>query len=143
MKNAVIVAVMLLANLFTYCYAQDVRVSINNQNATNNGGGFTINGIPSSEDIGGVDVQGVAKCDGRNGTYYKNAHAVFTNYNDFTVTVLFKDATYDRVYTIVLRKDETKDVNLYTLSTIPRSEPEPDEPCSIDVGGMIVRKLGQ
>lgn len=53
----ILITAMLFAGLFTYCYGQDVRVNINNQDYSTNNGEFKINGISSSEDIGGVDVE--------------------------------------------------------------------------------------
>lgn len=71
------------AGMFGFGYCQDVRVNINNQEATTKEDcAFRINGICSSEDIGGVDVsfEFIEDC----------TWAVFTNYNSFPVTVLYK-----------------------------------------------------
>ena len=138
MKKLLMVAVMLFAGLFTYCYGQDVNVNINNQDYSASNGEFKINGISSSEDIGGVDVQFV-----KVGNYkYDNIEVIFENYNTFPVTVLCK-ASYkfstsstaeklEKTYNIVLgtRGKKVVDVGTGDIST-----------CSVE--GMIVRKVGQ
>ena len=84
---------------------------------------FYINGIPSTQDIGGVE----AKVERRN----RNDYAVFTNYQSFTVTVLyqvlfgsFKDpAKFSGSF--VLTSGETKSILvtsdfIYEIATITR-----------------------
>lgn len=78
-----ILCIAAFAGMFTLGYCQDVKVNINNQEATTKEEcPYRINGICSSEDIGGVDVQ-IEYID--NTTW-----AVFTNYNSFPVTVLYQ-----------------------------------------------------
>ena len=71
------------AGMATLGYCQDVNVSINNQEASTKKEdcAFKINGICSTEDIGGVDVE-IQYSDG-------TTWMVFTNYNDFSVSVLY------------------------------------------------------
>ena len=143
MKKVLMVAAMLFAGLFTYCYAQDVRVNINNQDYSSQDCEYKINGICSSEDIGGVDLQEYIKYDLSNGYYYKCIYASFTNYNEFTVTVLFKDGYYGGVSSLILRKNETKEQYLFPLSHTPYSSPEAPSPYPVNSAGLIVRKLGK
>ena len=72
------------AGMATLGYCQDVNVSINNQVASTKKEdcAFKINGICSTEDIGGVDVE-IQYSDG-------TTWMVFTNYNDFPVSVLYQ-----------------------------------------------------
>lgn len=137
MKKILMVAVMLFAGLFTYCYGQDVKVNINNQDYSTNNGEFKINGISSSEDIGGVDVQFV-KAESHQ---YDHIEVIFENYNTFPVTVLCKTSykfdprsteKHEKTYSIVLgtRGKKVADVGWGSIST-----------CSVE--GMIVRKVGQ
>lgn len=139
MKKMVIITAMLFAGLFTYCYGQDVKVNINNQDYSSNGDcDFKINGICSSEDIGGVDVQFKIVEDHNN---CDDLGAVFNNYNKFPVTVLCKvsykfmwnsSKTEEKTFNIVLEEQGRKVVNFDcgSIST-----------CSVE--GMIVRKLAQ
>ena len=73
----------------SFCNAQDVKVNINNQDATvTDDCAYRINGICSSEDIGGVDVE----------MFYNNGVKMrLTNYNSFPVTVLWS-LEYKRNY---------------------------------------------
>ena len=83
MKKALLL--IAFAGLFTYGHCQDVNVSINNQDATTNSKqecAYRINGICSTEDIGGVDVEII-------GEGY-DVYAIFKNYNGCTVTVLYE-----------------------------------------------------
>lgn len=72
---------LILAGMSSFCNAQDVKVNINNQDATvTDDCAYRINGICSSEDIGGVDVE----------MFYNNGVKMrLTNYNSFPVTVLW------------------------------------------------------
>lgn len=68
-------------------YSQDVKVNINNQDATaTENCSYRINGICSTEDIGGVDV------------IIDDFDAVFTNYNSYPVTVLYECVYSDDSY---------------------------------------------
>ena len=69
---------------------------------------FYINGIPSTQDIGGVEAQ-TKYMDG-------NKYAIFTNYQSTTVTVLYqllgtyRDNEYEVIGSVVLKSGETKKV---------------------------------
>lgn len=113
-----------------FAYSQDVKVNINNQDATaKDDCPYRINGICATEDIGGVDVDVPHNC-----------YCIrLANYNNFTVTVLFVynqgrgvqyDVSYDRIASVVIKANETKDYYYY----------EGYKPV---IKGMIVRKLAQ
>lgn len=145
MKKVILIAAMFFAGLFTYCYGQDVKVNINNQDySSNKDCEYKINGICSSEDIGGVEIQGKLKWDYNSSYdgYLRNTYAVLTNYNPFTVTVLFEYG-YNEVHSLVLRANETKEVFAYNGGSTVYSKPEPSQSTSFSIKGMIVRKLGQ
>lgn len=75
---------------------------------------FYINGIPSTQDIGGVENEAVDLFF-RDGSGY---HVYFTNYNSSTVTVLYQitfgDKELTRIGSVVLKAKEKKDVLLRT-----------------------------
>lgn len=129
MKKILMVAAMLFAGMLTYCYGQDVKVNINNQDYSTNNGEFKINGISSSEDIGGVDVEFIDN-------HFDSFSVKFTNYNPFPVTVLaivsyrFTGAWSDRTINIVLKTNGTKEIELAGSG------------CIGQIKGMIVRKVG-
>ena len=131
--------------LLCFCYigyCQDVKVNINNQEQTGNADcPYRINGICSTEDIGGVDVQFYFNkvddwCDQWN--IRGNTYALFTNYNTFPVTVLF-EITYGsgendiRKGNIVLGIEGSKQIDLYSRTY--------DYTRLCNVKGIIVRKL--
>lgn len=143
MKKNLLVAVIFTVGLFTYCFGQNVNVNINNQDYSQTKDcDFKINGICSSEDIGGVDIQGLEKYDevGPN-QYYINLYAVLTNYNEFPVTVLID--FYGDVKQATLRKDETKEVFVSYASSDMKTSYRPPRETGISYKGMIVRKLGK
>ena len=146
MKKMFLIAAMFFAGLFTYCYGQDVKVNINNQDySSNKDCEYKINGICSSEDIGGVEISGKVKWEyeeryGGNNYYYNNRYAVLTNYNSFTVTVLYEDV-FDDVNSVVLRANETKEV-LWSSGREADSEPKRSSSFNFPLKGMIVRKVG-
>ena len=116
-------------------YSQDVKVNINNQDATvGDDCPYRINGICATEDIGGVDTE--FKGDYASG-YYWNNRIVFTNYNSFPVTVLWKvDYTGNKSYSgktgsIVIGVEGVKEVQLN------------DYYGNWSLSGLIVRKLAQ
>lgn len=126
------------AGMISIGYCQDVKVNINNQEATaKEDCPYRINGICSTEDIGGVDVQFLfgkeEKC-----TWGCN-YAIFTNYNTFPVTVLYEiewrigSSVKSKTGSIVLGVDGSKRIELedYGDDLSPRSS----------VKGIIVRKL--
>lgn len=76
----------LLLGLCSFGYSQDVKVNINNQDATTKDDcPYRINGICATEDIGGVNVDFIYKKD--EGGYFC---MVLTNYNSFPVNVLWQ-----------------------------------------------------
>lgn len=142
------------AGIFTSGYCQDVKVNINNQEATTQEDcKYRINGICSTEDIGGVDVEIVAeKSDpGCQSDCKYHFYAVFTNYNESTVTVLYEIGSCDVLYgvydpvepdtkdgttgSVVLKADGSKKIKLHSWG--PRS----DLAQKFYIKGMIVRKL--
>ena len=146
MKKVFMVTMMLFVGMFTYCYGQDVRVNINNQDATNNDCGYKINGICASEDIGGVEIQGLVKYEKR--TIYEKTkycsmqYALLTNYNDFTVTVLVEFYAFG-IHSIVLKKNETKEFFLGNFGSVTFTTSQPSYTNQLQTKCMIVRKLGQ
>lgn len=76
MKKLLMVAAMLFAGLFTYCYGQNVNSSI----TYGHHGEYYINGICSDKDIGGVECVVNDCC--------VPAKVEFTNYNIMSVTVI-------------------------------------------------------
>ena len=82
---------------------------------------FYINGIPSTQDIGGVEA--LPKY------YSSQAYAVFTNYHSLPVTVLYRviySGQYQKIGSLVLNSKETKEVyiahcpTIYEIATITR-----------------------
>lgn len=146
MKKSLLVAIMLFAGMFTYCYGQNVRVNINNQDySSNKDCEFKINGICSSEDIGGVEIQGLVKFEMSTvyeGEYSLVQYAVLTNYNDFTVTVLVDSYEYG-IFSVVLKKNETKEHFVGYRGGGTTKQPSSSYKNQMSIKGMIVRKLGQ
>lgn len=137
----ILITAMLFVGLFTFCYGQDVKVNINNKDYSSNGDcDFKINGICSSEDIGGVEIRGLIKtirfaaADG----YGLHTFAVLTNYHDFPVTVLVQ-FTHNSIQSIVLKKNETKEIDLGVYDSTPEYHAPVET--SMPIQGMIVRKL--
>lgn len=67
---------------------------------------FYINGIPSTQDIGGVEAQPKY-------INYDDYYAVFTNHHSFPVTVLYRviyGNGYQKIGSLVLSSKETKEV---------------------------------
>lgn len=79
----------LLAGMCSFGYAQDVKVNINNNEATiKEDCAYRINGICSSEDIGGVDVEMSNSWKDAIGNE-RGLVLKLTNYNSFPVTVVW------------------------------------------------------
>lgn len=146
-------------------YSQDVKVNINNQEASiTDDCAYRINGICSSEDLGGVDVEIVFE-DGI-------TWAVFTNYNTFPVSVLYEvsylgydacakydDTSEDRIRTemnfgvgdgvcgnIVLGVSGSKKLKLAQhsyFSSDGKATRIVDVSCQYSIKGLIVRKLSK
>ena len=138
----ILITAILFIGMLTYCYGQDVKVNINNQDYSTSNGEFKINGISSSEDIGGVDVQFNETANSNGCT---NLYVVFKNYNAFPVTVLCitnyqNSAGYycnSKTHNVVLGINGTKQIKLNRFDCENRG---------INTGtveGMIVRKVGQ
>lgn len=120
------------------CYSQDVKVNINNKDATmEDNCPYRINGICATEDIGGVNVD----------IYFDKQEygnvALFVNYNNFPVSVLWQ-LTY--MHNGSSRNDEVKtgsmvldvrDKKVVYISNINY------EASHWSVTGLIVRKLVQ
>ncbi len=129
----------LLSGICYFGFCQDVKVNINNlEQIGNDDCPYRINGICSTEDIGGVDVQFSCDCNnyGEGHTY-----AIFTNYNTFPVTVLYELVVYGTKETgtivgtsIVLGVDGNKRIKL-------TDQEGPDVSSYIGLKGIIVRKL--
>lgn len=95
--------------------AQNIIIQQNNNSGSNttsnHDNGYYINGISTSQDIGGVDVEFVDDPE----NYYANKYLKFTNYHNFPVTVIFEVEDYQRggsyekvTGRITLRANETK-----------------------------------
>ena len=81
----------LLLGLCSFGYSQDVKVNINNQDATTKDDcPYRINGICATEDIGGVNVDFVEVKEIENDIYYYCSYMVLTNYNSIPVNVLWQ-----------------------------------------------------
>lgn len=113
------------------CYGQDVRVNINNQDATKTDDcPYRINGICSSEDIGGVDFE--VKTEG------DKVSLVLTNYNTFPVTVLME---YEYYHPHVWFKETTSVV--LGVNGVKKIAEGNSSYRDYRLVGMIVRKLAQ
>ena len=95
--------------------AQNIIIQQNNnsssQSTIRNSNEYFINGISTSQDIGGVDVEFIDDPE----NYYANKYLRFTNYHNFPVTVIFEVEDYQRggsykkvTGRITLRANETK-----------------------------------
>lgn len=127
----------------TYANSQNIIQITNNGTISQKDCGFKINGICSSEDIGGVSLEGLSREVYGSGPWANGiTNAELKNYNNFTVTVLIKflfdsysqgGATYeDEVYQVVIPSNETKKVQLKRGNC----------PSCYSLQGMIVRRLG-
>lgn len=114
MKKLVLVLVAMFPLL---CFSQNIIVANgNNSNTSNNQDQeecpYRINGICSTEDIGGVDIRFEYVKDGVITTSSNDyVHLVLENYNNFTVSVLVEYTTqYSGPYieNYVLKAGETK-----------------------------------
>lgn len=132
----------LLLCLCSLGYSQDVKVNINNQDATiKDDCPYRINGICATEDIGGVNVDFIEEGDSWPFISY---YIVLTNYNGFPVNVLwqieytgdYKDCDYynNNIKTgnVVIGATGEKKISL-------------DRDCYLKwtLKGLIVRKLAQ
>lgn len=141
-----ICTLIVLLGFIIYGNAQNIVQITQNSNTTTTTkeSGFTINGISSSEDIGGVSLEDISRKALDDG-YFSNGitSAYLKNYNNFTVTVLFKllfDSSSkvrnnpiekEEVYQVVIPANETKAVPLKHCNC----------PSCYSLLGMIVRRL--
>ena len=140
-----IIAILFFCGMMTYANAQNIIQITNNGNAstaTHDDCGFKINGICSSEDIGGVSLEDISREDFGGGPFSNGVtRAYLKNYNNFTVTVLMQ-FTFDsysqggstcvkEVYQVVIPSNETKSVQLNHCNC----------PGCYSLNGMIVRGL--
>lgn len=100
----------MLLGLCSMANCQDVKVNINNSEATvGDDCPYRLNGICITEDVGGVDTEIVYANDG--------IWAVFMNYNSFPVTVIYlirnsRDERYEKTGTIVLGSEDSKKIKI-------------------------------
>lgn len=125
------------------CFGQNIIQITNNGNqSTTSDCGFKINGICSSEDIGGVSLEGISREDFGGGPFSNGiTRAYLKNYNNFTTTVLIQlvfDSSskggslyVEEVYQVVIPSNETKAVELKHCNC----------PSCYSLQGMIVRRL--
>lgn len=140
-----IFAILFFWGIMTGATAQNIIQITNNGNestTTQKDCGFKINGICSSEDIGGVSLEGISR-EALSEGYFTNGitRAYLKNYNNFTVTVLMQlvfDSSskggslyVDEVYQVVIPSNETKAVELKHCNC----------PSCYSLEGMIVRRL--
>lgn len=117
----------LLLGLCSLGYSQDVKVNINNQDATTKDDcPYHINGICVTEDIGGVNVDFI--------TENITAYMVLTNYNSFPVNVLWQ---------IEHTSGGIKTGNVVIGATGEKKIPLNGSSSSWNLNGLIVRKLAQ
>lgn len=141
MKKVLIITFLL--GMVICANSQNIIQITNNGTTSQKDCGYKINGICSSEDIGGVSLEGLSRDVYGSGPYASGIiNANLKNYNNFTVAVLIKfvfdsynygGATYeDEIYQVVIQSNETKKVQLKRGN------------CSdcYSLQGMIVRRLG-
>ena len=135
--------ILFLCGIWTHANAQNIiQITNNGSQSTTTDCGFKINGVCSSEDIGGVSLEGIEREDLGGGPFSNGiTRAYLKNYNNFTVTVLIQLAfdsyrqggsTYvEEVYQVVIPSNETKSVQLNHCNC----------PGCYSLQGMIVRGL--
>lgn len=138
-----IFVMLFVLGLMTLANAQNIiQITNNGSQNTTTDCGFKINGICSSEDIGGVSLENISRQDLGGGPFSNGiTRAYLKNYNNFTVTVLIQLAfdsysqggsTYvEEVYQVVIPSNETKTVQLNHCNC----------PGCYSLQGMIVRGL--
>jgi hypothetical protein len=138
-----IFVMLFVLGLMTLANAQNIiQITNNGSQNTTTDCGFKINGICSSEDIGGVSLENISRQDLGGGPFSNGiTRAYLKNYNNFTVTVLIQLAfdsysqggsTYvEEVYQVVIPSNETKTVQLNHCNC----------PGCYSLQGMIVRRL--
>ncbi|MBP5496135.1 MAG: hypothetical protein J6X98_03090 [Bacteroidales bacterium] len=132
---------VLLLGIYSLGYSQDVKVNINNQDATaKDDCPYRINGICATEDIGGVNVDFIQEGDRWPYSFY----IVLTNYNGFPVNVLWQIE-----YTGDYQACDYYNNNIKTGNVVIGATGEKkislDSDCYLQwtLKGLIVRKLAQ
>lgn len=143
-----------MKKFFTLIFLLGIIAGANAQNIiqiTNNGTGgnsntqrdcdFKINGVCSSEDIGGVSLERFYNeiILGQENAPWPNhyGYAELKNYNNFTVTVLiqvafeFRDSYQEETYQVVIPSNESRNVKIKKGNC----------PSCYTLQGMIVRRL--
>lgn len=121
-----------LVGISVFGYSQDVKVNINNQDATvGDDCPYRINGICATEDIGGVDTKFFNACP-MCSSY--RPELSLQNYNTFPVTVLWsvERGGIEKTGVTILGVEAEKTISL------PRGNPR-----EYSLKGLIVRKLAQ
>lgn len=100
-------------------YAQQTVVIQNSQTKqAYNSNDFTINGISSRQDIGGVEASVYCKLSSRySGTEIHDCFVEIKNYNSFSVTVLYMVGRNRTIGSMVLKPNESKSQKFGTEST--------------------------
>jgi hypothetical protein len=141
-----ILILMLILGIMSFVNAQNI-IQINQSsnststNSSNSNCDFKINGVCSSEDIGGVSLERFYNeiIPGQENAPWPNyyGYAELTNYNNFTVTVLikvafeFRDSYQEETYQVVIPRNETRKVKIKKGNC----------PGCYSLLGMIVRRL--
>lgn len=136
-----------LVGMNVLAYSQDVKVNINNQDATaKDDCPYRINGICATEDIGGVDIE-VSYNSSDDSNICK-----LTNYNSFPVSVLLALEYNDiksplneekKTSTIVLGVEGVKEIELPRVKYVSGEGHCYYSASKWSVIGLIVRKLAQ
>jgi len=123
----------------TYCFGQTVGVQViggSNEPTIINEPGHRINGICTSEDLGGVEALIRNVTDRHRGIY--EGHLDFENFNDFAVTVIYEirnDIGYASTGNIVLRAGQRRTVQapfqVIGVKLIARRLGNPAEPAPV------------
>ena len=152
-----IIALILFSGFLSFCCNSQNIVQISNDGNKNSNSNqqkeceYKINGICSTEDIGGVDVEIIKEEVTPAPDYYKyrfDIYAVFTNYNNSAVTVLYEIGTASEVYyykdyppvqsgqtgSIVLPPGSSKKIKLQSKGLESSDQ-------AFFMKGLIVRKL--
>lgn len=135
---------ILLLSIITCAKTQNIiQITNNGTNTTSTQKEceFKINGVCSSEDIGGVSLERFYNeiIPGQENAPWPNhyGYAELTNYNNFTVTVLikiafeFRDNYQEETYQVVIPSNETRKVKIKKGNC----------PGCYSLLGMIVRRL--
>ena len=140
------VLILLLYSVSLTCLAQNNIIQINQSGGTTTSiqrdCDYKINGICSSEDIGGVSLEEISRRAYSQEVFSNGVTTAYLkNYNNFAVTVLIElnfDTTnrggsldMDETYQVVIQSGETKGVELRHCNC----------PGCYSLKGMIVRRL--